>query len=281
MISVVGIGNFCGKLVDTLKQYPQYNVYKILNSSNSIPDTLAVGEQKNSEAYEQVVVDYKSLIKDNNDLITVFVDGSESISGCVLRFLENFKQRKINIIYICSDLQLMSNLEKLQDKVSFNVLQEYARSGLFQNITLIDKIKLENIVGGVSILEYEERMINLVSFTHHMVNVYKNTKPVMTNSAEINDVCRIATYGLGEIGTENIKWFFDVNHINNISYYFAINSDTLKKEQKLLQNIKKQIKDKQSDNISVSFGVYETQYAENYVYCEANTKTIQSRQHKA
>lgn len=280
MISVVGIGDFCSKLVDCLKQYPQYNIYKIRNSNNGqqeSPDTLYINSLKNAEMYESIEVNYNALIKDNNSFVNVFVDGSEPISGVVLKFLETLKTREIKIIYLCSDLQLMSTLEKTQDKVCFNVLQEYARSGLFKNISLIDKTKLESILGNISILDYEEKITNLISTTYHMVNVYSNIKPILTNSIETSDVCRISTYGLGEIGGDNIKWFFDIQNINNIIYYFAINSDTLKKEQKLLQNIKKQVKDKQVDNVNVMFGVYETQYNENYVYCSANTKIIQTR----
>lgn len=277
MISVVGIGNFCSKIVDALKQYPQYNVYKIISTPEHSENTLNVGDLKNSEMYEQLQVDYPTFIKDTNSFVTVFIDGSEPISGVVLKFLESLKTRQIKIVYICSDLQLMSSLEKTQDKICFNVLQEYARSGLFKNITLIDKTKLENILGNVSILEYEEKIINLVVSTYHMTNVYANTKPVLTNSIENNTVCRISTYGLSDIGGDAIRWFFDINNIDNIVYYFAINSDTLKKEQKLLQSIKKQVKDKQVDNMKVMFGVYETTYMQNYVYCEANTKIIQTR----
>lgn len=277
MISVIGIGNFCSKLVDALVHYPQYNIYKILSKSDNLENTLCVGELKNSEMYEQAQIDYSSLIKDNNAFVNVFIDGSEPISGLVLRFLETLKAREIKIIYICSDLQLMSSLEKTQDKICFSVLQEYARSGLFKNITLIDKTKLEAIIGNISILEYEEKIIGLISSTYHMINVYGNTKPVLTNSIESDEVSRISTYGLSEIGSDAIRWFFDVNNINNIVYYFAINSDTLKKEQKLLQNIKKQVKDKQIDGANIMFGVYETTYSQNYVYCLANTKFIQPR----
>ena len=77
------------------------------------------------------------------------------------------------------------------DKVAFGVLQEYARSGLFNKIVLLDKLKLENIIGNLSILDYEDKITSLIASTIHMINVYDNINPVLTNSAEKSEVCRI------------------------------------------------------------------------------------------
>ena len=124
MISVVGIGDFCCELVNKFSSYPQYEVYNI--DSNIIP------QLKNSEDYERNYPDIlNKLINDKNEELSVFLDGSESISGIILRFLETYKNRKINLYYIRSDLELVGNLEKLQDKITFSILQEYTRSGLF------------------------------------------------------------------------------------------------------------------------------------------------------
>lgn len=265
MISVIGFGDFCESIANKLKTYSQYNVYKL-------PKVPAL---KNAEEYERANIDLTNIITDSNSGITVFVDGSEAISGIILKFLETVKTRDIHIIYIRSDLQLLSNIEKLQDKVCFNILQQYARSGLFKKLILVDKLKLEQIIGNLTILDYEEKLTSMIASTYHMSNVYEHTKPILTNSIEIHEVCRIMTLGLSGIGKNDINWFFDLNNINEIIYYFAINSNTLKKEQNLLANLKKQIKDKQAENTKVMFGVYETQYPENYVYCVATTKIIQ------
>jgi hypothetical protein len=268
MISLVGMGEFCCSIVDRL-QYPQYVPYKVLPGIAGIPVL------KNAEQYEGTDIDFNNFIIDNNKSTTVFVDGSEAISGLILKLLEPIKDREINIVYVRSDLQLASNTEKLQHKVCYNILQEYARSGLFKKIIFVDKLKLEQIIGNFSILDYEEKLTHLIASTYHMINVYANTKPVLTNTLETNDVCRIETIGISGIQENNIKWFFELENINEITYYYAINSAILKKEQKLLQTIKKQVKDKQETNLKVMFGIYETQYDETYVYCSGKTKFIQ------
>ena len=158
MISLVGIGNFCSELVDKFSQYPQYNTYSIDTIKNK-SDTFIISQFKNSEEYEKNYSEkLNSFIKDENEEISVFLDGSEGISGLILRFLENFKNRKINIYYIRSDLELMGNIEKLQDKISFSILQEYTRSGLFQSFIAFDKINLEKMLANVSILDINDSL---------------------------------------------------------------------------------------------------------------------------
>jgi hypothetical protein len=250
-------------------------VYSIDTVENEC-DTYILPDLKNAEEYEKNYPEkLKTFIDDKNSEISVFLDGSEGISGIILRFLENFKDRKINIYYVRSDLELMGNTEKLQDKITFSILQEYTRSGLFQGFIAFDKISLEKLLNNVSILEINDKLTDLISTTSHYINIYNNIKPILSNNIELNDIARIQTIGLSEIGSTDIKWFFDLNNIEEITYYFAINSNTLKKEKNLLQTIKGQVKERQKENVRVLFNIYETTYQENFVYCVARTKFIQ------
>lgn len=269
MISIVGIGDFCAKVASAFSNYEQYDVYTI--TSEDLPAC------KNAEEYESKYANQlvDSIKNDGNTDISVFVEGSEAISGIILKFLENFKSRNINLFYIKSDSSLLSQVEILQDKISFNVLQEYTRSGCFSSFVIFDKIKLENMLPSVTILEYEEQLINLISSTVHYINVYNNIKPVISNSTENNELARIKTYGTSHIGAVNISSFFDLQNIEEIKYYFAINSNTLKKEKNLMQTIKNQIKEMKKEVQNISFSIYETEYEQNFVYCCIQTKFIQ------
>lgn len=269
MISVVGIGNFCSKIAAAFSNYEQYKVYTI--TSEDMP------AYKNAEEYEakynnELVEPIKN---DDNTEMSVFVEGSEAISGIILKFLENFRSKNITIFYIKSDSTLLSQTEILQDKICFNVLQEYTRSGCFSSIVIFDKIKLENMLPNLTILEYEQQLVNLISSTVHYINVYNNIKPVVSNSSEESPLARIKTYGTSHVGATNISSFFDLQNIEEIKYYFAINSNTLKKEKNLLQTIKNQIKDMKKEVQNISFCIYETEYEQNFVYCCAQTKFIQ------
>lgn len=275
MISLVGMGSFCCELVNKFSQYPQYDTYCIDTIENEC-DTFILQELKNAEEYERNYPEkLKDFISDENDEISVFLDGSEAISGIILRFLENFKDRKINIYYLRSDLELMGNIEKIQDKISFSILQEYTRSGLFEKFVALDKISLEKLLNNASILELNDKLTDLISSTSHYVNIYSNIKPILSNNIDLSNLGRIQTYGLSQIGSTEVNWFFDLENIEEITYYFAINSNTLKKEKNLLQTIKAQIKEKQKENVKILFNIYETNYEENFVYCVARTKFIQ------
>jgi hypothetical protein len=277
MISIVGIGDFSSKIANKHILYPQYTVYNI-NTSKTNEKCFLLPFLKNSEEYEnKCPQNISSFIDDSNDEISIFLDGSESISGVILKFLENLKSRKINIYYIRSDLELMGNLEKIQDKICFNILQEYARSGLFNKFVIFDRIKLEQTLNNISILEIEEELGKLVSSTIHYVNVYTNIKPILSNSLDLSELGRIQTYGLSEINSPTINWFYDLQNIEEIIYYFAINSNTLKKERNLLQTIKNQVKEKQKENVKVLFSIFETSYEQNFVYCVGRTKFIQQQ----
>ena len=147
----------------------------------------------------------------------------------------------------------MGNIEKLQDKITFSILQEYTRSGLFNKFTIFDKVKIENFLENVSILDFDQKFNDLVASTTHYVNVYSNIKPILSNSIELSNIARIETYGLSEIGSTEVKWFYELENMEEIIYYFAINSNTLKKEKKLLQTIKNQVKEKQKENLKIVF----------------------------
>lgn len=275
MISLIGIGDFCCEIVDKLSKYPQYAVYKISTNVEDGEKNKKLPKLKTAEEYEKKI-EIQNSVKDSNKNVSVFVDGSEAVSGIILKLLQTVADKKITVFYVQSDLSLSSPTEKIQNKVAINVLQQYARSGLFEKIVMLDKHTIEVIIGEISLKEYDDKMSEYISNVVHMINVYSNINPIMSNSAEIQDASRIVTYGIGAINSDKINWFFDLKHKENITYYFAINKTMLEKDKKLLQNIKKQIRSLQTEQTQVNFNIFETTYQENYVFCVAATKFIQT-----
>lgn len=275
MISLIGIGDFCCQIVDKLSKHPQYVVYRISSNIEDGERSKKIQKLKTAEEYEKKV-EIRDFINDKSKTVSVFVDGSEAVSGIILKLLQTVSDKKITVFYIQSDLSLSSPTEKLQNKVAINVLQQYARSGLFEKIIMLDKHMIESIIGEVSLKEYDDKISEYISNVVHMINVYSNIKPIMSNSSEVQDASRITTYGIGLINNEKINWFYDLKHKENITYYFAINKTILEKDKKLLQNIKKQIRSLQTEQTQVNFNIFETSYQENYVFCVAATKFIQT-----
>ena len=227
------------------------------------------------EEYEEGSTSFDELFSSMNDEEILFICvGSSPLTGVALRLLETIKDKKITILYVRPDLTLLSNKAVLQEKITFNVFQQYARSGLLNKIYLVDNTRLEEILGDIPITQYYDRLNELISDTLHMINVYKHTKPVIDNKLELPEISRIATFGLSE-KTGVDKFFFPLKFITNQVYYYAFNSESLEKDGKIFQNIKKQIKERIALNTKVSFGVYATEYKDNYVFCEAFTHMVQ------
>lgn len=274
MISVIALGKFCASIAVGLAKYPQYNIFTISAEKSNNTNHITLPLYKTAEEYENNLPNIKSILSKLDEEVSVFLDGSEAISGITLGILQKIN-KNITIYYIKSDRDLMSDIERLQDRVAFNVIQEYTRSGLFNGMYILQKTKLEEIIGDIAITQYDDVLSNLISSTVHMCNIYANTESVMDNITDSDVVNRIFTIGIGDLVTGGIKWFYDLQNTNELMHYYAINNTTLEKDQKLLQKIKKQIKDKQIENCKIMFGVYRTQYDDNFIYCVARTKFIQ------
>lgn len=274
MISIIGLGKFCSNLINGFSKYPQYNIFTISTDKKNVDNHISMLVRKTAEDYENSLPNIKTFLDKLGDEVYVFLDGSESISGITLGILQKINKKK-KIFYIKSDIELMSDIEKLQDKIAFNVLQEYARSGLFEVMYIFDKIKLEEIIGNIPITQYDAGLSNLICSAIHMCNVYANSESIMNNITDSDIVNKIGSIGIGDLSSGEIKWFYNLQNVNEIMYYYAINTETLERDDKLLQKIKKQIKDKQIENCKIMFGVYETKYDQNFVYCVSRSKIIQ------
>ena len=146
MISIVGIGNGASAIAEKFEEYPQYNVYT-LNSKveRSAGKKRKLKSFKTPEEYEQNIPNLKKYFAKIDDEVQVFVMGSSYSSNYTLGILEQIKDKKINIFYIKPDTELLTGVPKLIDNAAFGILQEYARSGVFNSITLISNKNLAKI----------------------------------------------------------------------------------------------------------------------------------------
>ena len=73
------------------------------------------------------------------------------------------------------------------------------------------------------------------------------------------------------------KVFFSLDNVSDIGYYYAYGSERLEESSNLFSEIKKAIKEKMTDDVRVMYGVYETNYEQDYVYCVKHTSVIQEQ----
>jgi hypothetical protein len=267
MISVIGIGNTGCNIAKKLQQYPQYETIEVDEGIN-------VKKQRTPEDYEKNCPNFRKLFANINEDVFIVLSASGNISGITLRLLESLKDKNLNVICLLTDGSLLSNIGKLQQKIVSNVLQEYARSGLLEKLYLIHNSNLETLLDDVPLDQYYDKLNEVLTYTLHSIMCVKNTKPLFETKEEISEIDRIYTIGLYDM-KDGKKSFFDLNHVTKERYYFSFSKEDIKKDGKLLQNIKNKIL-KDENNITKTFAIYESKQTDQYGFIESSTHIVQN-----
>lgn len=275
-MNIVALGNGGIRIAKMFEKYEQYEVYKIGTNEQDSERSRKMPTFSNPEDYENKCPDFSDFFKEIQEEVMFVMVGSSEITGASLAVLQQLSHCKITVLYVRPDISLLSQKRFLQEKVTFNVFQEYARSGLFHKLYLLDNSVLETIIGETPLSQYHKKLNELISSTIHMINVYKHVEPILLTDAEIPDISKIATFGISDPKTGKENLFYNLSNVTNKFYYFSMSKNVLEKDGKLLQKIKGQVREKLGDEIEGGFGVYQNEYTENYVYVEAHTHILQN-----
>ncbi len=235
-----------------------------------------------AEEYENLKVISKiPFLKKIKDAVTFFVCGASRSSALSLKILESLHKKgvKIKVVYVQTDTEFLAREQVLQERVIRNVLQQYARSGLFVDITLVSSKKLENFVDSINVFEYHNQVNGIFCDSYHMLQVFKNTKPIMSTFSKIPESCRIKTIGISSLSCED-KVFFPFNREVEVVYYLGINEERLRSEGNFFRELTANIRSRMTDETKAYFGIYPTQYENDYVYVEYFSPKIQTTEEK-
>ena len=280
MDKVIGLGKLGCAIAEELTAYPEYRIYKIDGDIDE-RGSLSIGEYGDMASFEasvdsdEVGVYLRSIKK--KDQVLLIVEGGDPISGATLKILETIKDVKLNVLYICPDRQMISEVQKRDDRIAFNVLQEYARSGKFENIFLVDKLKVEELAGHVPVNEYEKTISYFVAYVVAMINFFNHTKPVLANPINPPDIARIVAYGVSSLEEENkdINLLFPLEEVKDIHFFYGVPQQELAEDTTLVKRIKEHVKSYKTEDVSTSFSVYETTLEAMIVLCVAYSSKIQ------
>jgi|TARA_R110002020_G_scaffold214462_9_gene421519 hypothetical protein len=280
MYTIIGLGSAGHNIVNKFMKYPQYNGYTIdcdIPSEGRNSRFIELPEFNNPEDYEKNVPDLSKRFNNIEDECLFVLCGASIISGAALRILEHLhKKSKINILYIKPDLGSLSEVRALQERACFNVLQEYSRSGVFENMYIVDNGMLEKIIDGAPIMGYYDFLNEVMVSTIHMINVFKNQKKTIGTFSKRNEISRLATFGILDPATGEENPFYNLGELKEKVYYYAIPEEDLKTDKKLLGSIKEQITEKpQAEDVKISYGVFPTNYEQKYAYFIARSAQIQ------
>lgn len=277
MKSIIGLGKAGCNIADSFSQYPQYKIYKIDKNLEDEKNCFSFPECKTLEEYESKCPSFKKFFRYVKGEI-LFITSCGKISAATLRILEQIKHKcKISILYVRPDQTLLPDVKSKNNNLIFGVLQQYARSSLFERIYLVDNVRLSEIVGDVPLREMYDRINQLISSTIHMINVFKNSKSELETFDEAVETARISTFSLVSYDSGEEKMFFDLDIPRDKCYYYGVPEEMLKTDGTLMKNISGQLKIlKQYDKIKVSYGVYSTTYDVPYIYGLLSSSVVQN-----
>ena len=272
---VIGLGSGGCKLAKAFSKFPQYEAIAIDTHKDAM---ITIKKRASHEEYDAHFPNLKKKLRFSNEEVLVITAGSGKISGGILRLLEQIKNNRVRVMYIQSDLSLISDSQRRQDKIVKNVLQEYARSGLLEVVYLVDDVQVQRSIGDMSIIGYYDTINQAIVNTLHMVNVFKNSEPIIGNFVNPSEISRIATLGIVNLDDdkEEESWFYNLTNVRDMVYYYGINEEDLKNDGTLFRKIKNFVKTKAENDVSVSYGIYETTYDQKYCYCIQYSSMVQS-----
>jgi len=278
MISIIGLGNAASAVADLFSEIKQYKVYR-LNSKveKNTKYNFKLKTFDKPEDYELNMPDVRKFLSTTGENIQFFVMGGSFSSNYTLGILEQIREKKVDLIYIQPDTELLTGYPVLIENTTFGVLQEYARSGLLNSITLISNLNIEESLGDINIKNYYESLNNFVFSAVHHLNYFLHSDPEIgqvSRPAEINRIRAIA--GLNMKNLEE-KWFFELDSPRELCYYLAINTERLESEGGLHKKIVDMLKQKPKNAFrKISYAIYETPYND-FGFCVAHTNVVQTK----
>ena len=278
MISIVGLGTAASAIARKFKDIGQYNVYEMNSAVNRTSKyKFKIKSYDTPEEYETNIPNVAKFFKDCDEHVQFFIMGGSFSSNYTLGILEQIKNKKVDLIYVRPDTELLTGYPVLIESVTFGVLQEYARSGMLNSITLISNLNLETCMGDLPIKTYYDSLNQFIFSTIHHVNYFMHTDPEIGQVSKPSELNRIRS--IAGLNVKNLEemWLFDLDTPRELCYYLAINSERLETEGGLHKRLVDMLKDKPRNAFrKISYAIYETPYND-FGFCVAHTNVVQTK----
>jgi len=278
MISIIGIGNAASAIAEKFSPIENYDIF-LLNSKvfKNTKKEFKIKNYNSAEEYEENIPDLKNFFSGVKDRVQVFITGASESSNYTLGILEQIRDRKIDLFYIKPDTELLTENAQLLENVTFGVLQEYARSGLFKSITFISNLHLEKVLGEVPIKTYFNVLNESIFSTVHYLNFFEFTDPEIGQISRPAAVNRIRTIGMLDIENLEEKWLFNLDKSRELCYYICINEKRMETEGGLHKKLVDMLKEKPKNAYKkISYAIYETEHND-FGFCVAHTNVVQQQ----
>jgi hypothetical protein len=274
MYTIIGLGSAGCNIAEMFEKQDGFKV-KLIDSGIEGENCFSLEKCDTPEQYEQHTPDLTSFFSDVEGKVLLIVGGSGKISGASLKILKYVNNKEINVLYIRPDRSLLFETGILQERLTFNVFQEYARSGIFKYVYLVDNTAIENVLGDIPIVGYYEKLNEIIYQSFNNIYNFDTSTPVIDNSFPPKEISRIVTFGFYDLDNNQEKLLYPLDFIDDKVYNFVINESELKSNGKLFKLLKERMKEKSINNTKISYKIYSSAVEQNYCYVVAYSRKIQ------
>jgi len=172
MISLIGIGDAGCNVVSLFEEHKEYNCFLFSEGRDNTKYTRDLPRVEKAEDCEEKapkLSSYKTL-QAIQDRVQVFLCGSSFSANYTLAILQQIRDREIEIFYIKPDVDLLIGDVRLQERAIFGILQQYARSGLFKNLTILSNPAIEKTIGEIPIKKYFDMINKNIYYAVHYLD---------------------------------------------------------------------------------------------------------------
>ena len=239
-LNLVGIGPFSSQIAEKLSD--EDTTLWIYNQNMAGLDL-----ESNELAY---LTKYGNERLDLSDIQETFcfVDCNQGIAGITLSLLERFADKDITVFMLIYNCQ--SDKEKINQKITYNVLQEYARSGVLKGVFILNYDKLfDYTVNNMpdndqfSLNDVNNNLIDKLIFGVHIYWRLNNETYMEGEQITFQDtIYRIKTFF--ELNNEADYMYGDMLYVGNKIIVKGLKQKMQKQELLDLQKFKKVIKDR-------------------------------------
>jgi len=266
---VIGIGKAGCNICDSVSKISKIQTVK-LDAGEGLPQC------SSHEEYDSSVPKLARRLKlKDAKKVWVVVCGAGKVSGVTLSVLEQIKGREVNVAYIHPDPFLCTPLQQKQNKVVFNVLQEFARSGLIDSLYLFSNKHLEGVVGEDTVINFFDKINDAIANAIVSIEHFGASEPIIGGHHDADEISRIRTVSLKQLSETQENFYFPLDNITESCYLYSVASDEIKNNKNLLTTIREQVILDKERGVKSSFGVFENSSDYSYFYSLKYTHFIQ------
>jgi hypothetical protein len=229
------------------------------------------------EQYETSFPDIRKFINRKEKINRVFVDGKDMAAlGCLQLLQQIDKKQDTEVVYLCPDPFFLGVQAYQIHNLTFNVLQEYARSGMFKSVTLISFEGIEKIIKSLEMPFHQNSFAEIIANGIRMTDLFKSSKAIVDNFDTIPAASRIKTISLVDPDTLIHQNFFNLDTTSDVVYYLSYNESEIANNKGLIFDVRNTVRDRFKNNGQrVYYGIFASKYEKSFICCEQYTSTIQ------